>query len=162
MPGGVTINVKIEDREVLALLDRIQQRAGNLTPAMKIVGKTIRDSVRENFRAGGRPERWKSSQRAIIEGKKTLIDTKRLMNSITYMAHKDRAEVGTNVVYAAIQQFGGTVKARKSKYLKFKIGSRWVQKREVSIPARPFMMIQDEDWREIKETLLDYIARERK
>jgi phage gpG-like protein len=46
-----------------------------------------------------------------------------------------------NKPYAAIQHFGGMAgKGRK-----------------VKIPARPYMMIQDEDWAEIKAALNDFI-----
>ena len=57
MPGGVTIDVKIDDKEFKSLLVNIQRKAGNLSPAMKVIGKIVRDSVRETFREGGRSEK---------------------------------------------------------------------------------------------------------
>ncbi len=45
--------------------------------------------------------------------------------------------VGSPTKYAAIHQLGGTITA-KSGLLKFKIGDKWVSKKSVTIPARPF------------------------
>jgi phage virion morphogenesis protein len=77
-------------------------------------------------------------------GSKILVDTARLKNSIKVQASSDKVVVGTNVIYAAIQHFGGMA-GRGHK---------------VRIPARPFMMIQDEDWKEINEVAADYLLRE--
>jgi phage virion morphogenesis protein len=66
------------------------------------------------------------------------------MRSISVRASSDKVVVGTNVVYAAIHHFGGQAG----------------RGRKVTIPARPFMMIQDEDWKEINEVSADYLLRE--
>jgi len=153
---AVTIKVNIDDSEVKALLMAMQRRLSNMTPVMKIIGDIIRTSVIKNFEVEGRPP-WKKSKRALIEGGQTLTDTARLRKSIVAKAYHNRAEIGTNVKYAAIHQFGGVIKAKTHKYLKFKIGDRWAQKKQVIIPARPFLMIQDEDWAEIKHALTDYL-----
>ena len=159
--SGITIDVKIEDKEVKALFQRLLEKMQDLTPAMKVIGQIIRTSVVKNFEAGGRPHRWKPSKRAMVEGGRTMVDTGRLMKYITSRAYRDRAEVGTNVIYAAIHQFGGDIEASRSKYLKFRIGGRWAQKKKVRIPARPFLVVQDEDWQEIKEAILEYLMEER-
>jgi hypothetical protein len=57
--------------------------------------------------------------------------------ALLVQATGSRAVVGTNVVYAAIHQMGGQAGR----------GGR------VKIPARPFLMVQDEDWREIGRQL---------
>ena len=137
----ITIAVKIEDSQVRTMLSGIQERAGNLTPAMQIIGQIVRNSVLKNFMEGGRPK-WRPSKRA-MQGGKTLVDTARLQNSITAKAFSDRAEVGTNVIYAAIHQFGG--KAGRG--------------HKVTIPARPFLMVQPEDWTEIKAALTDHLLK---
>ena len=138
--AGVTIEVSIDDREVRELLSNLLQRTRNLAPAMKIVGEIIRTSVVKNFEYGGRP-RWRPSRRALRSGGKTLIASARLMKSIKAKAYPDRAEVGTNLIYAAIHQFGGWA------------GRGYMAK----IPARPFLMVQDVDWQEIKKALADYL-----
>jgi phage virion morphogenesis protein len=138
----VQIRVTIEDSGVKDALLRLGERTGNLTPVMKVIGRIVRDSVIRNFEQGGRPSKWTPSKYAAREGRKTLIKSSRLMASITSKAYGDRAEIGTNVVYAAIHQMGGRAgRGGKAK-----------------IPARPFLMVQDEDWTEIGRQLAEYIT----
>lgn len=47
--------------------------------------------------------------------------------------------VGTNVVYGAIHEFGGTIIPRNAEFLRFKVGGNWVQTKKVTIPARPYV-----------------------
>ena len=63
--------------------------------------------------------------------------------------------VGTPLVYGAIHQFGGkikahTVKAKNGKCLHFMLGGKEVFAKEahipeITMPKRPFLMVQDED-----------------
>ena len=46
--------------------------------------------------------------------------------------------IGSDRVYAAIQQLGGVIKAKGKKPLVFTIGGRTLFARQVKIPARPF------------------------
>jgi phage gpG-like protein len=173
----LSISVSIDDSGVLKQLDNILLRTKNLKPAMNIVGQVVRRSVIKNFQAGGRPERWTPSKRVKKQGGKTLIDTAVLQNSINSRPFKDRVEVGTNVVYAAIQQLGGTiermqgfrkVKRSTAQAMIFGEGKTWrfakgkkathLQKIKTTIPARPFLMVQDEDWVEIRQVLSDYLT----
>lgn len=48
-------------------------------------------------------------------------------------------KVGTNLVYAPVHEFGATIRAKRAKYLRFKIDGHWVMKTQVTIPARPYM-----------------------
>lgn len=162
--SGILRNVKIDDKEVKTLLTGIQARVKNLTPAMRIIGEIIRASVVKNFEESGRPAKWRPKAVSTIMGGirkkdfkrggklraaisrrlalgKVLIDTGRLYKSINAKAFSDRAEIGTNVIYSAIHQFGG--KAGRG--------------HKVTIPARPYLMVQDQDWTEIKHALTDYL-----
>jgi phage gpG-like protein len=62
------------------------------------------------------------------------------------------------VIYALIQQKGGVIKPVKKKTLKFKVGGKWVSAKQVTIKARPYLGISKEDWREIGDTISDFIA----
>jgi len=169
--AGVTLNVKIEDQGVRDLIGRLRERTSNLTPAMKIIGSIVRTSVIRNFEAGGRPP-WKplkviSYHLGYTMGRKTKAYTQRggltagfqrylagkkiligrgfgggLMGSVHFTAHPDRVEIGTNKIYGAIHQLGG--KAGRG--------------HKVDIPARPFLMVQSEDWAEIRAALQDYLT----
>lgn len=68
-------------------------------------------------------------------------------NSIT-------GQVGTNVKYARIHEYGGIIKAQRAKYLRFQIGDRWIMKKQVTIPQRSFLRSALKDMTpEIKEAL---------
>jgi len=68
------------------------------------------------------------------------VRTGTLRRGITAKASGLRGWLGDPVIYAGIHEFGGTIRAKRSKYLKFKIGNQWISKKEVKIPARPFLL----------------------
>ncbi len=137
------------------------QKAGNLNfeKIHKQMGEYMLKEVRMRFKHGEGPDgaKWPKSYRAKIQGGQTLRDTKRLQNSITYRAKRRGVEIGTNVKYAAVHQEGDTIKAKRKKYLRFKVGDRWYQKKEVTVPARPFLGINDENIEELKRILNEAI-----
>ena len=136
------IKVSIEGSGIREMLERLQGRTGNLTPVLRAIGETVRTSVERNFEAQGRPGKWLPSQRVLRTGGQTLSLTGRLRRSFSVNATGTRATVGTNVVYAAIQHFGGKA-GRGGK---------------ATIPARPFLLVQDEDWAQINRQLAEYIT----
>ena len=127
----------------------------------------VRESTLERFRQGKRPDgrKWKTSIRAAREGGRTLVQTAQLRNSIHVKSDASGFAVGTNVKHAATHQFGEpgrTIRAKTKKGLRFQAGGRWVTKKQVrvSIPARPFLGLSEEDMREIKATVEDFIGRD--
>lgn len=136
----------------------------DLSRPMKSIAQLLRTSIVKNFEAGGRPA-WKPSKRGQREGGTTLTDTGNLRKSIHGLSGSSYAGAGTNVKYAAIHHFGGTtrpheifpVKAKALFWPGAKHPVKSVKHPGSKIPARPFMMIQDEDWIGIKETLAKYV-----
>jgi len=63
----------------------------------------------------------------------------RLRSSITHRVSEDFAEVGTNVVYAKIHEYGGEIVAKNAPFLTFKIDESWVRVKSVTIPKRPYL-----------------------
>ena len=110
-----------------------------------MVSSTLRRFKREINPAG---KKWKKSLRVKLFSGKTLSDTARLKRSIHYEADAKKVEVGTDVKYAAIHQFGGIIKAKSGGYLKFTIGGQFAQKKEVTIPQREFLGISEDDKQE--------------
>ena len=140
----------------------------HITAAM---AEAVRTSTLERYKQEKDPEgkKWKSSIRAEAEGGKTLTDTARLRNSIRAKSDASGFMVGTNTIYASTHQLGEkgrkiTIRAKTSKGLVFKIGDRWIRKRQVTvrvkIPARPFLGLSDDDLQEIKGTLEDALGEE--
>lgn len=48
-------------------------------------------------------------------------------------------DVGTNLIYAAIQEFGGEIYPKNSPYLIFQVDGEWVYATKVRIPAHPYL-----------------------
>jgi phage virion morphogenesis protein len=114
------VRVKVDARR----LRRALRAAGrDMGDAWAEVAELILTSVVRNFSAGGRPQRWAPLK---VGGASHLNKTGRLRNSIVPRSDSDSATVGTNVIYAATHQFG-----------------------RGAIPARPFLVLQDEDIDEI-------------
>lgn len=127
----------------------------------------VRESTLERFKQGRGPDgkRWKTSIRAAETGGKTLIDSSQLRNSIKTTADASGFAVGTNVKHAATHQFGDkgrTIRARKKKALRFQVGGKWVTKKQVriTIPARPFLGLSEDDMQEMKATVEEFIQKE--
>ena len=84
-----------------------------------------------------------------------------LRRSITSKSEGLQGWLGSNVVYAATHEFGATIKAKNSKYLKFKTEHGWVSKKQVTIPARPFLMpVIDDYHNNMLEIIYDNIKEE--
>ena len=50
-----------------------------------------------------------------------------------------RVLVGTDLVYAAMQEFGGTVVPKKARMLAFEVNGQMVFAKRVTIPAHPYL-----------------------
>jgi phage virion morphogenesis protein len=155
----VAVTVTVEGLgDIEARLSGMLAKMDDLTPLMDRIGQAMETTTGERFERGVAPSgvAWKKSNKP---SGKTLIDTSRLKNSVTHRASRDSVEIGTNVIYGAIHQFGGTIRARSGKYLKFKLpgklGFRSVE--SVIIPARPFIGIDAEDRQEIPALVEDYL-----
>lgn len=138
------------------------------------IAELLENSVRRNFREGGRPDKWTASKRADgdagygNESGQTLVDTARLMNSITSKGSKTLVRVGTNVEYAAAHNFGIDVEldvlVREHVRRITQAFGKPIELTEVTVKphrrtmhmnlaARPFMLIQDEDWEDIADVI---------
>ncbi len=141
---GAAISIDGNFEQVAALANQIAERCGDPGPAMAIIGETVRASVLKNFMAGGRPSGWAPLAPATLKKKRggsILREKNHLMNSINATPVGNAVLVGTNRIYGAIHQFGGRAGRGGS----------------AKIPARPYLLVQDEDWPEMVEQLGDYI-----
>lgn len=116
------VRLKIDKREVgeafEQLLGRLPER-GDASLAMMSMARVLKTGAQMRFRTQRAPDGqpWQKSRRAAEEGGQTLSLTRRLRNSITAAHDRNTASVGTNVVYAAIHQFGGIIRAKKGPFL---------------------------------------------
>lgn len=89
---------------------------------------------------------------------KILNATSRLKDSIAYQADTQGVTVGTNVEYAAIQQLGGTIRPKNKKFLRFEINGQIIFAKQVTIPARPFLGINEADERTIGDIVASFLS----
>lgn len=106
-----------------------------LTEAAIIVTKEVRDKHLGGPKMARGRGSSTSATLAPVSGK--------LLASVGYRVSvtgdRIKAEVGTNLKYARIHEYGGIIKPVKGKFLKFEIGGRTIFAKQVKIPARPFL-----------------------
>lgn len=149
------ISVDVQSAGVQRTLGALGDRARNLRPAFAAIGEDIIATALLGFKDSKDPygALWRPLKPATIakrrKGKgagsaKPLLDTGRLRNSITKrLRGNSGVEIGTNVVYAAIHQFGGQAG----------------RGRKVNIPQRSFLATADRGLpREYAEIIRDRLA----
>lgn len=149
----------------------IMARVGNLKPLMQDIGTQLETSTDDNFDAERSPAGvpWDKSGRALVDGGKTLTNTRRLRLSMTSRATETSVETGTNVVYARRHNRGYTgteaipahrriltsvfgVKLAKPKTVNVKAFSR-----KVNTPKREFLGLGPHDVGDIEDLAAAYL-----
>lgn len=178
--SGATLTVKVDDADLRELLGRLAKRAALLQPALEDVGQHLVHTTWQRFAEARAPDgaAWQGLSpltRALKRIDKILIESSRLRDSINWRVQGGAVLVGSNAVYAAIHQNGGTIKPKTpGGFLVFPIGRAHVMgkrgkpikkqgplmyahAREVHIPARPFLGVSNRDMEAIKTLLLDHL-----
>lgn len=165
--AGAGIRIQVDVDDAVSGLERIVARGRSPGPALDSIGSYLANSTIRRFETESAPDGlpWKRSGRAEREAGQTLTDTGRLRASIVHRVAGDVLEVGTNVVYAAIHQFGEktkprTIRARRKKALFFPGADhpvRSVQHPGSDIPERPFLGVSDEDRAAIARIVLRHL-----
>ena len=123
-------------------LNKIIAACNDGKPAMNTIGRVLSNRIRLGFKNSKSPygDRWKP---ITYRQGQPLRDTGRLLASIGYNAEKDNVTIGTEdrLNYAKINQFGGDIRPRTAKTLRFFIGNRMILTDKAVIPARPYMPI---------------------
>jgi phage virion morphogenesis protein len=146
-------SVTVEDQGVRAALSRMLRLMGDSESTTQKIADIGEASTRLRFRTQTGPdgEKWKRGWKT---GGRILVQSGHLRDSLSTRATPDTAEWGVNRIYAAIHQFGGTIRAKKAKALKFPIpGGGFAVKKAVTMPARPYLGISDDDRNDILSML---------
>lgn len=116
--SGTSIRIEVADAEVAAGIQRLVDTGRDLRPAFDAIGAALLFSTQRRFEAKAGPDgaAWApfapSTLKRMPESRRPgelLRDRGRLYGSLTFAADSGSVEVGTNVVYAAIHQFGGDI-----------------------------------------------------
>lgn len=134
---------------IIENLQGIEQRTGNLRPALLGIGEIVAEGTKQRFASATAPDGqpWAKNSDVTLANKNgtlPLTDGGFLADSIHYsLVGNDAVEVGSNKVQAAMMQFGGT---------KAEFPHLWGD-----IPERPYLGISDAEKTEIIELLADYL-----
>lgn len=158
---GVRIETRIEDTAAREAFARLSDMMADTSPIMRAIGVGLVSNTHARFEREIAPDgsSWAPLNPAYAAGKRGAGILREsamrggLMGSITFDAGQDSVEVGSNKVYAAVHQTGATIKPRSASHLAFRLGGEAVFAKSVTIPARPYIGVSDED----EEMILDVI-----
>jgi len=153
------IALQFDTRSIDRLADNfaaIAAEVDDTTPLMDEIGSYLEFSIARRFELERGPDGipWPATRRgtSILKG-----SPPRLASSMTRRAERERVSVGTNVIYARIHQQGGTIKPKRGRFLRFTVGGQTFFVKSVTIPARPFLGIDQADREAIGEVVEDYL-----
>ncbi|KQO53073.1 phage virion morphogenesis protein [Methylobacterium sp. Leaf85] len=115
---GASIKIEIADADIAAAFKGLVAAGGDLVPVMEDIGAALLFSTQRRFEAQAGPDgqAWApfapSTLKRMPDRRKPaqlLRDRGRLYSSLTFDAQTDAVEVGTNLAYAGIHQFGGDI-----------------------------------------------------
>jgi len=147
----------VDDTRLKIVLKQLLRKSKDASTAFAEIAQVLASSVEKNFHQEGRylapnsmyggSSKWQKLADSTVanrarsgRGAHPILQVSgQLASSITTASGPRHAQIGTSLVYGAIHQYGG--KAGRG--------------RKVTIPARPFLVVQDEDI----DDALDIIAR---
>lgn len=158
------------------IIELLKNKLSNKSKLMVAVAETMRTAVLKNFETeGGRIGKpWqKLSQQTIKQREKKgywpgkiLQRTGQLKRSIISSYGEDYAQVSTNLIYAAIQNYGGVIHRSSLKtFIRKKREGKEAKRPKVNkmssirIPARPFMKLNEQDIEKIKQKIVSALTK---
>jgi phage virion morphogenesis protein len=151
--AGAHITVTLDDADYLKVLGRLAAFGGNVLRETNVdLGEALKNSHEDRFKAQRDPDgvpwvqlsdnykRWKDKKRPGLSILK--FDRHMLGDMFSYEASDVALELGTNAVYGALHQFGGTSDMPAG---------------PAAVPARPFLGIGAEDGKLILEILGEHL-----
>ncbi|MCU4601868.1 phage virion morphogenesis protein [Acinetobacter ursingii] len=176
------LKFNIRSEVIVNVLSHAEATLDNPNPMFQDMGEYQVQSTQQNFRDSKSPDgtKWQPNSESTymsilgslhenkdgtlnkkginrIQSKKPLVGSGLLRDQIHYQVSGDLLLVGSNLVYAAIHQFGGTIKPKNKKTLSWKIGNVSVFAKKVVIPAREYLGISLKDETELQNIVADHI-----
>lgn len=151
------IVIEYDDSGMRAGMERIAALMEKPATFLEPIGALLGSSTKLRFNDSSGPDG--TPWAAVLRGGKPLRDTgTHLMNAVNYRVEGSSVLVGVPPAWASVHQFGATITAKSAKALRFKIGGRWVTKKSVTIPARPFLGINAEDESGIRDIIAELVT----
>ena len=172
----IDIRLEIHDEELQKTLRDLSKKAADIRTPLKRSGVHMMSSFDKNFKQEGRPQKWKPLQPNTVaarrkQSSKILQDKGLLRMSVLsksgkgniYRLTKDSLAMGSSLKIAPYHQRGTkpyVIRPKRKPLLRFKTTKGWVFARIVhhpGLPARPFVLIQDEDEKAIVDIFADHV-----
>ena len=176
---GVDIRVEIDDKEFNRYMRLMANNADKLRPFFNKATMIMLRSFDQNFREQGRPKHWKRLSPNTIAGRRggssrILQDTGRLKMSTVaksgpgnlYRQGKDYLKMGSRLKIAPFHQYGTRpydIVPKSAKALRFMTaqGIRFAMRvHHPGLDARPFVLIQDEDVKDLTALAIEHVTGE--
>ena len=156
---GVTFDGKAATASLRGLLAGIE----NPAPLLAQLGEYTLRTTRARFKSQTAPDgtAWAALQpwykKEKSQNKNRVLTLRGYLRGqlVSQVVGGKSVEVGSNLIYAAVHQFGGTIRPQNAKLLAF----RGHVAKSVTIPARPYLGLSDEDRSEIVGRTLEWLQR---
>lgn len=147
----LNMNIRTDTRQTIDFLRDLAGRVKNVATPLRAFGRVMLRSIADNFEQGGRPDKWQGLADATKRSRRgtralALSNTGILKNSVQFLVQGNTLRIGPTgpaSIYARIHQLGGQAGPGLS----------------VTIPARPYLLFQNEDLVEGEELIRRYILR---
>ena len=175
--AGIDVKLTIDDEAFQRYMRQAAGRAQNLSPFFRQASMIMYRSFALNFKREGRPKRWARLRPNTVAGrrkgsKRILQDKGMLRMSVisraapdnVYQMGRDYLKMGTKSKIASFHQEGTPpydIVPKNKSFLRFMTTSGYVFSKLVhhpGLPARPLVMIQDEDAKDITELAGEHVV----
>ena len=161
--AGARFSVSFDDKTARAGLQGLLDAVDDPAPLLAELGEYLLGSTRARFSSQTAPDGegwaqlqpWYLREKKRNKGRKLTLDGYLRGRLVSQVVGGRSVEVGSNLVYAAVHQFGATIRPRAAKVLMF----RGHAAKQVTVPARPYLGLSGEDRSEIVERTLEWLQR---
>lgn len=151
---GAAFEFTLDDTQIMDALDRLQAGTSEPQPLLQEIGAYGVHSTQARFATETAPDgtRWAALNPAYAElkgaGRNILTRSGKLKDDMSWHAGAAEVSWGSSRIYAAVHQFGATIKPRNVGSLGL-VPVFLVRVKSVTIPARPYLGISPADGDEI-------------
>lgn len=144
------LKITLNDNQAIQKLTGIASQLQHPRKLYGLLGETLKKIHADRFKAEVAPDgkKWQPLSpitREIKGNDQILKQGGYLSQKTAYNYDDNRLEFGSDAKYAKLHQFGGVIRPKKGKRLKFGKGSNTVYVKQSKIPARPWLGVNAQD-----------------
>ena len=144
------LKITLNDNQAIQKLTGIASQLQHPRKLYGLLGETLKKIHADRFKAEVAPDgkKWQPLSpitREIKGNDQILKQGGYLSQKTAYNYDDNRLEFGSDAKYAKLHQFGGVIRPKKGKRLKFGKGSNTVYAKLSKIPARPWLGVNAQD-----------------